>query len=114
MGIKQCRKCGKEYHEKENFNWSCRTHRSDFGEEDKIWWCCGKQGKETPGCQYSKHECKEDDEDEEDDQEKEKNKAKHLKYIRCQCCKEMGHGIEECPNDPNLKTYKENNYEMIN
>ena len=26
LGIKMCRNCGKEFHEKENFNWSCRTH----------------------------------------------------------------------------------------
>ena len=25
-GIKTCRKCTHEYLEKENFNWSCRTH----------------------------------------------------------------------------------------
>jgi chromosome segregation ATPase len=24
---KICKQCGKEYLEKENFNWSCRTHR---------------------------------------------------------------------------------------
>lgn len=42
-----------------------------------MWWCCGKQGKDQPGCKFAKHECKEDDEDEEDDDnDKEKNKAK--------------------------------------
>jgi len=25
-GFKQCKNCNKEYNEKENFNWSCRTH----------------------------------------------------------------------------------------
>lgn len=40
QGIKMCRNCGKEFHEKENFHWSCRTHRSDYGGE--MWWCCGK------------------------------------------------------------------------
>ena len=69
-----------------------------------MWWCCGKRGKDQPGCKYSKHECKDDDEEEEDENEKEKNKAKQLKYIRCQCCKEMGHSIDDCPRDPNLKT----------
>jgi hydrogenase maturation factor HypF (carbamoyltransferase family) len=24
--VRMCRKCGKEYTDKENFNWSCRTH----------------------------------------------------------------------------------------
>lgn len=27
---KICKLCGKEYLEKENFNWSCRTHRVSF------------------------------------------------------------------------------------
>lgn len=26
MGIKMCKICNKEFHEKENFNWSCRSH----------------------------------------------------------------------------------------
>jgi len=25
-GTKTCKLCSKEYNEKENFNWSCRTH----------------------------------------------------------------------------------------
>jgi len=25
-GIKMCRSCGREFHENQNFNWSCRTH----------------------------------------------------------------------------------------
>lgn len=41
---KTCKKCTKEYKEKENFNWSCRTHQSDWGGE--MWWCCGKREKE--------------------------------------------------------------------
>ena len=24
--------------------------------------------------------------------------------IRCRCCKEIGHSIETCPRDPNIKT----------
>jgi chromosome segregation ATPase len=43
-GIKMCKNCGKEFHEKDNFNWSCRLHRSEYGGE--LWWCCGKRGKE--------------------------------------------------------------------
>ena len=102
QGIKMCRNCGKEFHEKENFNWSCRTHPYDYSGE--MWWCCGKRGKEQPGCKFSKHECKEDDDEDEDEAENEKNKAKHMKYIRCQCCKEVGHSIDKCPLDPNFKT----------
>ena len=45
---KTCRFCSKEYLESENFNWSCRTHRSEFGGE--MWWCCGKLGRDAPGC----------------------------------------------------------------
>ena len=26
LAIKMCRICNKEFHEKENFNWSCRSH----------------------------------------------------------------------------------------
>ena len=74
LGIKMCRNCGKEFHEKENFNWSCRTHQSEHGGE--MWWCCGKRGKEQPGCKFSKHECKEDDDEEEDSKDNEILKIK--------------------------------------
>lgn len=59
--IKVCKNCSKEYNEKENFNWSCRIHQSEWGGE--MWWCCGKRGKEQPGCKFSKHECQNDEED---------------------------------------------------
>ena len=36
---KVCKNCGKDYIETDNFNWSCRTHRSEYSGE--IWWCCG-------------------------------------------------------------------------
>lgn len=58
---KICKLCGKEYLEKENFNWSCRTHRSEYGGE--MWWCCGKTSKDAPGCKFSKHFCKEDEDE---------------------------------------------------
>ena len=100
-GIKTCKKCNKEYNEKENFNWSCRTHQSDWGGE--MWWCCGKPGKDQPGCKFSKHESKDDDEDDIQDDQDEGNK-KQMKYVRCNCCKEVGHSIDQCPRDPNLRT----------
>ena len=110
-GLKMCKFCGKEFHEKENFNWSCRTHRSaEYGGE--MWWCCGKRGKDQPGCKFSKHESKEDD-DEDEDQDLEMNKARQLKSIRCQCCKELGHTIENCYRDPNLKTKERAELEAI-
>ena len=39
-GLKTCKNCGKEYNEKENFNWSCTQHIGDWG--GQMWWCCGK------------------------------------------------------------------------
>jgi len=91
QGIRACKACGKEFHEKENFNWSCRTHRSDFGGE--VWWCCGRRGKDQPGCKFAKHEGK-DDEEEDEEAGEDKGKNKQLKYMRCNCCREFGHAIE--------------------
>ena len=68
-----------------------------------MWWCCGKRGKDQPGCRFSKHESK-DDEDEDEEKQDEKQKQKQLKYMKCMCCKQMGHTIELCHQDPNLKT----------
>ena len=42
--------CGKDYYEKDNFNWSCNHHTSEFEEVGKIWWCCGKKDKQAKGC----------------------------------------------------------------
>ena len=38
-------------------------HQSDWGGE--MWWCCGKRGKDQPGCKFSKHETQNDKENEE-------------------------------------------------
>ena len=38
-----------------------------------------------------------------DDHENDKEKIK--KYVRCSCCKEIGHAVEECTRDPNIKTH---------
>ena len=65
LGLKTCKFCTKDFLEDENFLWSCRTHRGDYSNLDDIWWCCGKKGKQQPGCKKQKHEQKEDDEDEE-------------------------------------------------
>lgn len=75
---KVCKNCGKDYNEKENFNWSCRTHRSEFSGE--IWWCCGKEDIKQPGCKYSQHESKEDG-DESGEEVLEANSKAH--QIRC-------------------------------
>ncbi|CAD7964134.1 unnamed protein product [Amoebophrya sp. A25] len=102
---KTCKNCNKDYMENENFNWSCRTHQSEFGGE--MWWCCGKIGKEAIGCKFSKHESKDDEEDldEQDRAEREEReiKARNSK-IKCYSCKESGHIAKNCPKDPNLRS----------
>ena len=49
-GSRVCKKCGKDFMESENFNWSCTTHQSEFSGE--MWWCCGKLTKEARGCKF--------------------------------------------------------------
>ena len=65
QGLKSCKWCGRDYQEDNNFQWSCIRHTGDYSQDDEIYWCCGKRGKNTPGCKKSKHQQKEDDEDEE-------------------------------------------------
>ena len=98
-GYKTCKNCNREYDERENYNWSCKQHLSQFGGD--IWWCCGKPGKEQPGCKLQKHESKEDDED--DNEEHEGDKQKSKKFLKCTCCKEVGHLAHDCTRDPNIK-----------
>lgn len=45
---KLCANCGKEFSEKENYNWSCQKHRSTYG--GHMWWCCGKLDVNAAGC----------------------------------------------------------------
>ena len=92
-----CRVCQKMYNEAENFNWSCRTHFGDFGGE--MWWCCGKPGREAPGCKVTKHVSKEDDDPDSDDSSDAMNFT-----IQCSSCKEIGHKNSECPKDPNIRS----------
>ena len=65
-----------------------------------MWWCCGKRGIDAPGCKFSKHESKDDF----DEEEQQRRHEKEQKKLRCICCKELGHRIEQCPRDPNYKT----------
>ena len=85
-GSKVCKKCSKDFMEKENFNWSCSTHQSEFSGE--MWWCCGKNAKEARGCKFSKHEKQDEDEDED---ENAANAQEQNKLQKCRCCKEIGH-----------------------
>jgi len=87
--------------EGENFNWSCRTHRSEYGGE--MWWCCGKLSKDAPGCKFAKHETK----DEEEEEQAEADNQKKIKRTKCLSCKEQGHIAADCYRDPNLRTGKE-------
>lgn len=91
--------CTRDFNDKENFNWSCRTHRSEYSGE--MWWCCGKTSKEALGCKYSKHKSKEEDDE---DEHIEGVKVTDASRLRCTCCNEKGHVIEQCPRDPNLKS----------
>ena len=61
MQVKLCTRCHKEYNEKENYNWSCRTHQSTYG--GTMWWCCGRRNKDDPGCKYAKHQITENEEE---------------------------------------------------
>ena len=102
LDLKVCKSCNQEFNEKQNFNWSCRTHHYAFSGE--IWWCCGKRGQNEPGCKFAKHQSKED-EDEYDEKKDQKKSASEANQ-KCYCCKEIGHSIENCPMDPNFKTKK--------
>lgn len=48
LAEKICNNCGIEFNEHDNFNWSCLTHKSEYGGE--YWWCCGKKGDKAKGC----------------------------------------------------------------
>lgn len=80
-------------------------HVSEYGGE--MWWCCGKRGKDQAGCKFSKHESKDDDLDEPlEEEERLRMDSVMLKNVRCLCCKETGHRIENCTRDPNFVTNK--------
>lgn len=96
-----CKNCGQEFNERDNYNWSCKTHYSEYGGE--MWWCCLKKGIRAPGCKSQKHESKDDDDDMDEDGADGVNKNKVKKNARCLCCKELGHEIVDCPRDPNFK-----------
>ncbi len=71
-----------------------------------MWWCCGKRGKDQPGCKFMKHESR-DENEEVDMKDKEIERQQMLRYQRCLCCKELGHSIDNCMRDPNFKTIKD-------
>ena len=58
MATKTCKNCFLEFKDNENNNWSCRFHTSEWG--GTVWWCCGKNNKNQPGCKFDKHRTKEE------------------------------------------------------
>ena len=94
---KTCSRCCQEYDERDNFNWSCRVHASQYS--GSMWWCCGKAHASDAGCQQGPHEPLADptDEDPED-------AATCAARLKCICCKERGHLSEDCPQEPNIRT----------
>lgn len=95
---KICSKCRQPYAEHQNYNWSCRTHAGTYSVPSNLWWCCGKLGKDAPGCVPSKHITK--DEDEELDPTKQDAQFGTI----CSSCKELGHSSHECLKDPNIRS----------
>jgi hypothetical protein len=95
-----CRQCHKAFFESENFNWSCKTHSSEYSGE--VWWCCGKSSKDAPGCRKAKHLSK--DEDDERDQSTKGLFIRFCTVRATQSCRSNGHASSECPKDPNLRT----------
>ena len=98
-----CKNCDKEYNDRDNYQWSCRTHIGEYSNDEMIWWCCGKTGKDAKGCKQSAHEPKLDDEEDDENENKDDNQAMK-QNVRCTCCKEIGHSVDDCTRDPNLKT----------
>lgn len=96
---KVCKFCKKVFIEKENFNWSCRNHLSEWG-ENHNYWCCGAEDKEAPGCKMSKHVSDEVGENKFVEKLDKKTKKKTV----CRTCKNIGHVSTECPVDPNIRT----------
>ena len=91
---KVCENCSKVFTEENNYNWSCATHSGVWG--GFMYWCCGNNIKESPGCQNSKHSCKEDNEEIDDVQAPQSEKT-----LLCTSCLNSGHLAKDCILDPN-------------
>jgi hypothetical protein len=50
---KVCVKCKSFFFEEENYNWSCKSHKSKY--TGQVYWCCGKSDLHSVGCTISKH-----------------------------------------------------------
>lgn len=94
---KPCKNCKKYYTEKDNFNWSCTIHPSEWG-DSQFYYCCGGTQQEAPGCIKSKHLSDEDSRHEEVRPTLSSNK------LSCISCGEQGHDSKNCSKDPNPKS----------
>lgn len=68
-----------------------------------MWWCCGKNHKDAPGCKFSKHLTKDEEDDEFETEKDGRNEERKDMSTKCYCCKEYGHKTEHCTKDPNLR-----------
>ena len=98
-----CVLCGKDYAEKDNFNWSCHSHTAEFEWVAKIWWCCGKKDPKARGCKNQKHQ---NQNDKEKAMQKIEGRPLQPQKRKCQCCKAYGHRETSCPKDPNIRSNK--------
>lgn len=87
---KICLYCRSPYTEKGNFNWSCKRHRSAFS--GTLYFCCGTNNKNAPGCELSKHISE--------------HYQELPKIYKCFCptCKKEGHCAGDCVLDPNIRS----------
>jgi hypothetical protein len=70
-----------------------------------MWWCCGKNKKNAPGCKFQKHLSKEEG----DDSGGELQEGHKILY--CQVCGKQGHKAQNCERDPNMRTSQDPNGE---
>jgi hypothetical protein len=104
---KFCSFCKQMYTERENYNWSCKVHTSEWNGTN--YWCCGATKQISSGCQTSKHRSNDDqEEDEEMVMDKDKKKTiSNLSKHRCMNCKETGHDFTTCSKDPNPQSLEQ-------
>ena len=64
-----------------------------------MWWCCGNRNPNAKGCKTQKHTTHDDRLDSTFNQN-----IQGAITIKCQCCKQIGHTMTACPQDPNIRT----------
>ena len=86
--LSTCINCTKSFSKSCNFHWSCCHHRSKWNGFSYL--CCSQKFETATGCVSAKHISSDDI---------------SIKCIeKCSSCRETGHSIRECPNDPNART----------